>query len=72
MKGTTAVAFAAALCIAAAALASPNVPLDDPLYAALERLRAEGRIPPWSGGMLPLTRAEMERLFLQAKDAVDA
>ena len=71
MKRTTAVACAAAFCIAAAALASPNVPLDDPLYAALERLRAEGKIPPWSGGILPLTRAEMERLFAAAKDASD-
>src|SRR5207248_3054198 len=44
-------------------------PLDDPLYAALAKIRAEGKIPPYTGGAEPLTRSEMERLFLAAKDA---
>src|SRR5205085_9083321 len=63
---------AAALCTAAAARASPEVSLDDPLYEALARLRAEGKVPPFTGGAEPLTRSEMERLFLFAKDTTDA
>ena len=72
MKVAAAVACAAAALCTAAAWATPNVPLDDPLYEALLRLRAEGKIPPFTGGAEPLTRSEMERLFLLAHDSADA
>src|SRR5437868_420740 len=55
------------LCVAAllsaAAAASPNVPLEDPVYEQLARLRADGKLPAYLGGAGPLTEAEVQRLL---------
>ena len=44
---------------AAAARATPNIPLEDPVYLELARLRAEGKLPAYLGGARPLTEAEV-------------
>lgn len=45
------------------ASASPNVPLDDPAYDALARLRALEVVPPITGGFLPLTKRRVAELI---------
>jgi hypothetical protein len=52
---------------AAAARATPNVPLEDPVYLELAKLRAEGKLPAYLGGARPLTEAEVLRLLAAAK-----
>ncbi len=59
-----------ALC-ASAASATPNVPLEDPVYLQLEQLRAQGKLPAYLGGARPLTEAEIQRLLTQAGAAPD-
>jgi len=51
---------------ASAASATPNVPLEDPVYLQLEQLRAQGKLPAYLGGARPLTEAEIQRLLTQA------
>lgn len=57
--------------LASAAHASPNVPLDDPVYERLAVLRALGRLPVYLGGIRPLTEYDAQRLLLQAGEAPD-
>ncbi len=64
------VALALAL-LAATADASPNTSLDDPVYADLARLRAEGRLGPFAGGLQPLTDARIHDLLLAAGETDD-
>jgi hypothetical protein len=52
------------------ARASPNVPLDDPLYERLAQLQATGAIEPFSGGFLPLSRARIVQLSIAPPHAV--
>jgi hypothetical protein len=56
---------------ASTAGATPNVPLEDPVYLQLEQLRAQGKLPPYLGGARPLTEAEIQRLLMQAGAAPD-
>jgi hypothetical protein len=49
--------------------ASPNVPLDDPLYVELARLRALGRIPLYLSGVRPLTEARVQQLLLRGGES---
>ncbi len=59
--------FAALLFAAsAAAEATPNVPLEDPVYLQLAQLRAQGKLPAYLGGARPLTEAEVQRLLMMA------
>lgn len=59
-------ALLAAVALAPAeAGASPNVPLDDPVYVELARLEALGRIPLYQGGLRPLTEARVQELLAQ-------
>jgi len=51
---------------ATAAQATPNVPLENPVYLQLEQLRAQGKLPAYLGGSSPLTEAEIERLLVAA------
>jgi len=51
---------------AAAARATPTVPLEDPVYPELAKLRAEGKLPAYLGGARPLTEAEVLRLLATA------
>lgn len=46
-----------------AATASPNVPLDSAAYEELARLRAIGELPPFSGGLRPLTTRRVSGLL---------
>lgn len=48
------------------ASASPNVPLDDPVYAELARLHALGRLPFYENGLRPLTEAAIQDLLASA------
>jgi hypothetical protein len=57
-------AFVAVTSLPFSAGASPNVPLDDPSYVELARLRALGLIPLYTGGVRPLTEATVQRLLL--------
>ena len=50
----------------ARATASPNLPLDDPAYLELERLRALGHLKLYTGGVRPLTEARVRDLLLAA------
>jgi hypothetical protein len=43
--------------------ASPNVPLDDPAYDELARLRALGKLPSYDGGFAPLTERRISELL---------
>ena len=47
--------------------ASPTVPLDDPIYLLLDRLA----LPPYSGGLRPLTEARVQELLTVAGQAPD-
>jgi len=49
-----------------AADASPNVPLQDPVYERLETLRTLGRLLPYSGGLLPLNEQRAHELLILA------
>jgi hypothetical protein len=54
---------AAAIAVAATSSgASPNVPLDDPMYDQLDQLVLAGVLPPFRGGLLPLTEARVHEL----------
>lgn len=46
-----------------AADGSPVVPLDDPVYLELARLRALGELPPYLGGIRPLTEERTRELL---------
>ena len=50
----------------ARAIASPNLPLDDPAYLELERLRALGHLRLYTGGVRPLTEARVRDLLVAA------
>lgn len=65
------IVIASLLCAASAALASPNLPLDDPAYLELEKLRALGRLRLYTGGVRPLTEARVRELLLAAGVAAD-
>lgn len=59
--------LAAAIAFAASpAGASPNVPLDDPVYDQLDQLELAGVLPVFRGGLVPLTEARVHEL---ARDA---
>ena len=45
-----------------AAAGSPNVPLDDPAYDALDQRELAGELPPYRGGLVPLTEARVGEL----------
>lgn len=47
------------------ASASPTIPLDDPVYDDLARLRALGRIRLYSGGIRPLTEYRAQQLLIE-------
>lgn len=51
---------------AGAAHASPDLSLDDPAYLDLARARAAGALPPYLGGVRPLTEARIAALRLAA------
>jgi Capsule assembly protein Wzi len=53
------------------ALASPGVDLDHPVYDELARLRASGALPPYLGGLRPLTEARVQALRRAAGLAPD-
>jgi len=63
---TTAMVLGIVAARATTALASPNVPLDDPVYVELARLRALGRLPAYLGGFRPITEAQAQRLLREA------
>ena len=72
----TARRIARPLCLFVAACAfavsaTPNLPLEDPVYLQLEQLRAAGKLPAYLGGARPLTEAEVQRLLAQAGAAPD-
>src|SRR6185436_7300208 len=46
----------------ATARASPNVPLDDPLYDELDQRELAGELPLFRGGFAPLTQARVHEL----------
>jgi hypothetical protein len=48
------------------------VDLDDPIYERLARLRALDRLPPYTGGLRPLTRARLWRLLAEANELAPA
>lgn len=48
------------------AVASPNLPLDDPDYVELSRLRAVGLLSAHTGGVRPLTEARVQALLGRA------
>jgi hypothetical protein len=61
---TLARGLAAAIALAAApADASPNVPLDDPVYDQLDQQELAGALPPFRGGLVPLTEARVHELL---------
>jgi hypothetical protein len=45
-----------------AAVASPNVELDEPVYEELARRYARGELPPYDGGLRPLTEMRVREL----------
>ena len=49
--------------VATAAHASPNVSLDDPRYDQLASMYARGIVPPFLGGLRPLTERRMDELI---------
>jgi hypothetical protein len=57
--------------LASTANASPNIPLDDPIYERLAVLRALGHLPLYLGGIRPLTEHDAQRLLLQAGEYGD-
>ncbi len=59
------------LTASAPSLASPTLPLDDPAYLELERLRALGDLKLYTGGVRPLTEARVRDLMLSAGVALD-
>ena len=59
LRSTVALAI---LCLAGLARASPEVALDDPATIELARLRASGALPPYLGGLRPLTEARIQAL----------
>jgi hypothetical protein len=63
MRTAAVIAFAL---LAAPVRASPNVNSDDGVYITLARLRAEGRLVPFSGGVQLLTAARVHALLLAA------
>jgi hypothetical protein len=59
--------LAAALALAAAPSdASPNVSLDDPIYDQLDQRALAGGVPPFRGGLAPLTEARVHELVRDA------
>jgi hypothetical protein len=50
----------------ATAVGSPNVPLDDPVYDLLDHLELAGALPPFRGGLVPLTEARVHELLSEA------
>jgi len=61
--------LAAAIALAAApAGASPNVPLDDPVYDELDQLELAGVVPVFRGGLAPLTCARVHELMREAPE----
>jgi Capsule assembly protein Wzi len=52
--------------LAAPATASPNVPLDDPVYDQLDQLDLAGMLPLFHGGLVPLTEARVHELLPDA------
>jgi capsule assembly protein Wzi len=46
-----------------AADGSPSVPIDDPVYLELARLRALGELPPYLGGIRPVTEERLRQLL---------
>jgi hypothetical protein len=57
-------ALAAAISIAAPpAAGSPEVPLDDPVYDALDQRELTGALPGFRGGLAPLTEARVHELL---------
>ena len=71
LNAVSGLVIVAALIAGGSATASPNVPLDDPAYLELERLRAAGRLHLYTGGVRPLTEARVRDLMLQAGVAGD-
>ncbi len=53
---------AAIALVAVPAGASPNVSLDDPVYDRLDQLELAGVLPPFRGGLVPLTQARVHAL----------
>ena len=64
--------FVVVLITTSATFASPNVPLDDPAYLELARLRALGKLPLYTGGVRPLTEARVRDLMLSAGVPLDS
>lgn len=61
--------IAAVMALAASpASASPNVPLDDPVYDRLDQLELAGVLPPFRGGLAPLTEARVHELLPDAPE----
>jgi hypothetical protein len=54
------------------ASASPHVELDDPVYQRLAALQALGRLPPYAGGLRPLTQVRVWRLLREAGEREEA
>ena len=52
--------------VSSRAVASPNVSLDDPVYLELEALREAGRLPPFAGGVQPLSESRIHDLLVAA------
>jgi hypothetical protein len=46
--------------------ASPSVSLDDPVYDQLDQLALAGMLPPFRGGLVPLTEARVHELVPEA------
>ena len=55
----------------AGAVGSPGVPLDDPVYDALDPRALAGELPPFRGGLVPLTEARVRELGGDAPAAPD-
>ncbi len=51
--------------------ASPGVGLEDPVVEELSRLRAGGRLPPYTGGLRPLSERRVQELLRAAGEAID-
>lgn len=65
------VVICALLSMATAASASPNVPLDDPVYQQLAILQGQGRLMPIGAGLFPLTEAQIQSLLVAAGEPPD-
>jgi hypothetical protein len=61
-RRTTGGAALAIALLAAPAAASPNVPLDDPVYDELDQLELAAALPLFRGGLVPLTEARIREL----------